>query len=111
MCHSQIYTIWAFVLPLLFNPSEANLGAKTAFIFAGFGILCWVYLYFYQVETAGRSYEELDEMFAKGVSTKEVSGQSLSFLFEHISERAPVHFQGRWFPTPRSCVVVLMKLY
>ncbi|KAH8879239.1 maltose permease [Thozetella sp. PMI_491] len=66
-----IYTIWAFVLPLVFNPDKANLGAKTAFIFGGLSVICLVYLWFYQVETAGRSYEELDELFMKGVKVRE----------------------------------------
>ncbi|CAI4217666.1 unnamed protein product [Parascedosporium putredinis] len=66
-----IYTIWAFVLPVLFNPDKANLGAKTAFIFGGLSIFCLAYLWFYQVETAGRSYDELDEMFMNDVSVKD----------------------------------------
>jgi len=33
-------------------------------------VLCFIYLYFYQVETAGRSYEELDELFIKKVPAK-----------------------------------------
>lgn len=69
--HKQIYILWAFTLPLLFNPDKLNLGAKTAFIFGCISILCLVYLWFYQVETAGRSYEELDELFMKGVSVRE----------------------------------------
>lgn len=63
--------MWAFVIPYIFNPDQANLGAKTAFIFGGLGVICLVYLWFYQVETAGRSYEELDELFQKGVSVRE----------------------------------------
>ncbi|ETS78020.1 hypothetical protein PFICI_10082 [Pestalotiopsis fici W106-1] len=66
-----IYTLWAFVIPYVFNPDQANLGAKTAFIYGGLGVLCIIYLYFYQVETAGRSYEELDELFQKGISVKD----------------------------------------
>ncbi|KAK9779959.1 putative Major facilitator superfamily (MFS) profile domain-containing protein [Seiridium cardinale] len=66
-----IYTVWAFVIPYLFNPDQANLGAKTAFIFGGLGVLCIVYLWFYQVETSGRSYEELDELFQKGISVRD----------------------------------------
>lgn len=59
------------MLPIIFNPDQANLGGKTAFIFGGFGVICCVYVWFYQVETAGRSYEELDELFQKGISVKE----------------------------------------
>ncbi|KAL3493465.1 general substrate transporter [Aspergillus germanicus] len=62
-----LYTMWSFVLPYLFNPDKANLGAKVMFIFGGLSVICLVYLWFYQPETAGRTYGELDEMFMKGV--------------------------------------------
>lgn len=55
----------------MFNPDRANLGAKTAFIFSGFNVICLVYLWFYQVETKGRRYDELDEMFMKKISVRE----------------------------------------
>ncbi len=66
--------MWQFVLPFIFNPNEANLGAKTSFIFGGLSVLCWVYLFFYQPETANRSFEEIDEMFAKHVPARQFRG-------------------------------------
>lgn len=45
-------------------------GGKSCFIFAGLAIFCLVYLWFCQPETAGRTYEELDEMFMKGVPAR-----------------------------------------
>ncbi|PLB45056.1 MFS general substrate transporter [Aspergillus steynii IBT 23096] len=65
-----LFTMWAFVIPFIFNPDKANLGAKTAFIFGGISVLCIVYVWFYQPETAGRSYAELDEMFMKRVPAR-----------------------------------------
>ena len=62
--------MWSFVLPYLFNPNEANLGAKTAFIFGGLSVISLIYLWWYQPETSGRSYEELDEMFMKRISAR-----------------------------------------
>ncbi|KAK9427992.1 general substrate transporter [Lipomyces doorenjongii] len=70
---SSLNTMWSFTLPYLFNPDKANLGAKVAFIFGGLAILCVIYLWFYQPETAGRSYEELDELFMKHVSARKFS--------------------------------------
>ncbi|KAI9155738.1 Alpha-glucosides permease MPH3 [Paramyrothecium foliicola] len=61
---------WSFVLPYLFNPDKANLGAKVAFIFGGLSVLCLIYLWFELPETAGRTYEELDEMFVKGIPAR-----------------------------------------
>ncbi|KAH7155180.1 general substrate transporter [Dactylonectria estremocensis] len=62
--------MWSFVLPYLFNPNHANLGAKLSFIFGGLAIISLVYLWFCLPETAGRTYEELDEMFVKGVPAR-----------------------------------------
>ncbi|KAI8654489.1 MFS domain-containing protein [Fusarium keratoplasticum] len=66
-----LFTMWAFVIPFLFNPDQANLGAKVSFIFGALAVLCILYLWFYQPESAGRSYEELDEMFIKKVPARE----------------------------------------
>ena len=67
---SERQTMWSFVLPYLFNPNEANLGAKTAFIFGGLSLISLAYLWLFQPETRGRTYEELDEMFTKHVRTR-----------------------------------------
>jgi hypothetical protein len=69
-----LYTMWSFVLPYLFNPDKANLGAKVMFIFGGLSVICLVYLWFYQPETAGRTYGELDEMFMKKVPPRKFKG-------------------------------------
>lgn len=62
--------MWAFVIPYIFNPDQANLGAKTAFIFGSLSVLCTVYLYLCHPESSGRSYEELDEMFMNHVPAR-----------------------------------------
>ncbi|CAI7656290.1 unnamed protein product [Penicillium bialowiezense] len=67
---NALYTMWSFVLPYLFNPDQANLGAKVSFIFGGLATLCLVYLWFYQPETAARTYAELDEMFVKKIPAR-----------------------------------------
>ncbi|KAK1565997.1 MFS hexose transporter [Colletotrichum navitas] len=69
-----LFTMWAFVIPFLFNPDQANLGAKVAFIFGGLSVLSTVYLWFYQPEVAGRSYDELDEMFMKQIPAQKFKG-------------------------------------
>ncbi|KAM5351789.1 hypothetical protein ACJ41O_004512 [Fusarium nematophilum] len=63
--------MWSFVLPFLFNPDKANLGAKVAFIFGGLAVLSLVFLWFFLPETAKRTYEELDEMFMKNVPARQ----------------------------------------
>jgi len=73
MVQQSIYMIELFVLPYIFNPNEANLGAKTAFIFGGMSLFCIVYLYFCQPETKNRSFAEIDEMFFKKVPARQFS--------------------------------------
>ncbi len=59
------------VTPLLINPSNANLGAKIAFVFFAPSVLMCIYLYFCFPEMKGRSYLELEEMFQKGVPARQ----------------------------------------
>ncbi|KAH8168536.1 sugar transporter domain-containing protein [Sarocladium implicatum] len=66
--------MWSFVLPYLFNPDQANLGARLGFVFSGLAILSLIFLWFYLPETAGRTYEELDEMFIKKVPARKFKG-------------------------------------
>ncbi|KAK5075322.1 hypothetical protein LTR64_001527 [Lithohypha guttulata] len=70
---NAIVCVLAFVIPYIFNPDKANLGGKTAFIFGGFSILSTIYMFFCHPETAGRSFEEIDEMFIKHVPARQFS--------------------------------------
>ncbi|KAK2056392.1 alpha glucoside transporter [Colletotrichum caudatum] len=65
-----ISVMWQFVIPYMLNPDKANLGAKLAFVFGGLCFFSLLYLWYFQPETSGRSYEELDEMFTKGVPAR-----------------------------------------
>ncbi|KAL2819449.1 general substrate transporter [Aspergillus granulosus] len=68
--HSGINVMWQFVIPFMFNPDQGNLGGKIAFIFGGMCFFCLLYLWLWQPETSGRSFQELDEMFAKGIPAR-----------------------------------------
>ncbi|KAK2596028.1 hypothetical protein N8I77_013536 [Diaporthe amygdali] len=69
-----INLVWAFTVPLMINPDHGDMGAKAAFIFGGLNILCLIYLWLYQIETRGRSFRELDELFYKGISVRDFEG-------------------------------------
>lgn len=71
---NALNTMWSFVLPYLFNPDKLNLGGRLGFIFGGLSVICLVYLWFFQPETVGRTYEELDELFMKRVPTRNFKG-------------------------------------
>lgn len=63
--------MWAFVLPYMFNPDEADMGGTVGFVFGGLCVPCIAFLYWAQPETKNRSYEELDEMFRKRVPARQ----------------------------------------
>lgn len=68
---SSLNTMWSFTLPYLFNPDRLNLGGRLGFVFGGTAAISLVYLWFYQPETRGRSYAELDELFVKRVGARQ----------------------------------------
>jgi SP family general alpha glucoside:H+ symporter-like MFS transporter len=55
----------------MINPDQANLRGKLGFFFGGLASLCFVWSYFRVPETKGRTYEELDIMFERGVRTRQ----------------------------------------
>ncbi|KAH7412937.1 general substrate transporter [Cadophora sp. MPI-SDFR-AT-0126] len=61
---------WTAILPYLINPTAANLGAKIGFMYGGFGVCIFLFIFFYLPEYYNRSLEELDEMFMKKVKTR-----------------------------------------
>jgi hypothetical protein len=54
----------------MINPDEGNLGGNVAFIFFGLTALLTVFAFFYYPETKNRSFEEIDEMFARKVNLR-----------------------------------------
>ena len=70
----NIINIFSQVIePYMMNPTEWNWKGKTAFFWAGFAALTTVWAYFRLPEAKGRTYEELDILFAKGVSARKFS--------------------------------------
>ena len=63
--------VMTVAIPYMINPDEANLRGKLGFFFGGLSLVSLVWAYFRLPETMGRTYEELDLMFEKGVKTRE----------------------------------------
>lgn len=55
--------ITTFAVPQLTDADAANLGAKTAFVFAGCMVITIIWSYFYIPETKARTIAEIDEMY------------------------------------------------
>ena len=58
-------------IPYLINPDQANGRGKIGFFFGGLSLLSLGWAWFRVPETGGRTYEELDLMFSRGVKTRE----------------------------------------
>lgn len=61
----------SFTFPYLFNDDALGLGPKIGFIYGGLAVFGCVWIFFFLPETAGRSLEEIDEMFEKGVPARQ----------------------------------------
>ncbi|EEU36196.1 uncharacterized protein NECHADRAFT_87129 [Fusarium vanettenii 77-13-4] len=55
------------------NPTEWNLKGYTGFIWGGTSFFMFIWIYFRLPETKGRTFEELDLLFAKGVPARKFS--------------------------------------
>ncbi|KAK6868279.1 Maltose permease MAL61 [Candida tropicalis] len=62
--------IVAIVTPYMLNPTEWNWKAKSAFLWAGIAIASATWVYFELPETRGRTFAELDKLFAEGVPSR-----------------------------------------
>ncbi|TFB02457.1 Maltose permease MAL31 [Trichoderma ghanense] len=74
----QIINVVSQVLePYFMNPTAWNASGKTGFFWGGTALIMFVWAYFRLPETKGRTYEELDILFAKRVSARK-------FASEHV---------------------------
>ncbi|KAJ5937541.1 hypothetical protein N7454_003883 [Penicillium verhagenii] len=69
---SQTLSTWLtqFVVPYMYNVDSGNLGAKTAFPFAGLTILVLVYAYYYVPDTTGLTTEEIDRLYEEKTAVR-----------------------------------------
>lgn len=64
-------------IPYMINPAEANMQGKLGFFFGGLAGFCLVWAFFRVPETMGRTFEELDLLFDKGVPARQFKGYRL----------------------------------
>ena len=60
-----------FGFSYMINPDQANLRGKIGFFYGGLSAICLVWAWIRVPETKGRTYEELDIMFSRGVRTRD----------------------------------------
>jgi len=77
----QAFTSWlfAFVTPYMYNVGEGsgNLGAKTAFVYAGSSVLLFCMAWFLVPETRGLGTGELDMLYERRVSPRKFKGRAM----------------------------------
>ncbi len=75
------------MLPFFLNPEALNLRGYTGFIWGTTALLTWIWAYFRLPETRGRTYEELDVLFAKGVPARRFATTNVD-AFDEITTTA-----------------------
>ncbi|KAH9836017.1 general alpha-glucoside permease-like [Teratosphaeria destructans] len=63
--------VMTVAIPYMINPDQANLRGKVGFFFGGLSAIALLWSYLRVPETSGKTYEELDIMFSRGVKTRE----------------------------------------
>lgn len=61
-------------IPYLISPDEANLQGKLGFVFGGLAALSYLWARSRVPETGGRTYEELDVLFERGLRARDFAG-------------------------------------
>lgn len=67
--------VLTFAIPRIIRPDGANLGAKSAFIFAACNIIIFVISYFLLPETKGRSLRDIEELYARNIPERKWAEQ------------------------------------
>lgn len=72
--------------PYMINPAEGNWKGKTGYLWAGTAFLAAVWAFFRLPECSGRTYEELDVLFHRGVSARKFGSYELDVYASELSD-------------------------
>ena len=61
-----------FAIPYMVNPDAGNLKGKVGFVFGGLGFIATIGSFFYVPELKGKSFTEIDSLFAAKVSPRKM---------------------------------------
>ena len=78
--YNVINIVMNVIIPYMLNPSAWNWKAKAGFFYAGLCFCCLVWTYFRLPETKGRTYAELDALFAQGVPARRFKDASIDLF-------------------------------
>lgn len=69
--YSALGIAFGFGTPYMLNPDQLNWRGKTGFWFGALTLLCLLWAYFRLPECKGRSFGEIDILFANHVSARD----------------------------------------
>lgn len=69
----------------MMNPSAWGLRGYTGFFWGGFAVMVFIWSYFRLPETKGRTFHELDVLFAQGISARKFATTNVD-MFNEIEE-------------------------
>jgi SP family general alpha glucoside:H+ symporter-like MFS transporter len=75
------------VNPYMLNPTAGNWKGKTGFFWGGCAFLFFIWTFFRLPETKGRSFEELDILFAKGVRARDFKKHKVNAYAHETTEK------------------------
>ncbi|KAJ9620737.1 hypothetical protein H2204_012147 [Knufia peltigerae] len=90
-----VFAVLSGVLqPYFLNPEALNFRGYTGFIWGTTAILTWVWAYYRLPETRGRTYEELDVLFAKRVDARRFATTQLNAFHVDMAEQSDMNGQS-----------------
>jgi SP family general alpha glucoside:H+ symporter-like MFS transporter len=77
ICYTVSGMVTNTLVTRMLNPSAWGWGAKLGYFWAGSCLVCFVWAFFRLPEPKGRTYVELDILFARGVSARKFSSTTV----------------------------------
>ncbi|CDK27160.1 unnamed protein product [Kuraishia capsulata CBS 1993] len=69
--------VFSIIMPYILDENEGNLRGKAGFIFGGLSLISVAWCYLRLPETKGRTFDEIDIMFHRGVDLRKFSGYNI----------------------------------
>ncbi|KAI1047483.1 hypothetical protein LB505_009944 [Fusarium chuoi] len=73
--------------PYILNPTEGNWKGKCGFLTGGILVVCFIWAFFRLPEMRGRTYEELDILFSRGVRARDFAKASVDDSHEDSHDK------------------------
>ncbi|KAJ8118497.1 hypothetical protein OPT61_g536 [Boeremia exigua] len=73
--------------PYMLNPTAGDWKGKTGFFWGGCAFIFFIWTFFRLPETKGRSFEELDILFARGVKARKFREYEVDAYAEEVAEK------------------------